>query len=300
MARWVKGVDASYSEMTDAEAKRLRADGVEVFVQALWAATETPPVAQWNLEIAIDNGFIVAGYISVNGLHSGAWHADQGRRAVWSHTWDKLALVFVDVELRGIPNQIIRDALDRVAYYGKRPAIYTSYNCWVNYQGNPTIFTDALLWNAYWDRHEDFSYPRLRYGGWGDDQVVGEQWSGAIEMHGVLVDRDRFNLDLLEVKPMPNGTTSLERFIAIEAAARRGRLNPGIARVQIALLIGEHCDRLLYGLGEGDIWETLPVPALTEQEERDFQAAVIRMARNGEYQDLVNAVKACKGIEATV
>ena len=193
----IPGVDASFDTLDEAEAKRLRAAGVQVWAQCLWDGGKQPAPRVTNLRTALCNGFIIAGYISVTSSRNGVYHVDCGRAGVPQDIWNTLALVFIDVELDDIPNGIVREAVNETARLGKRPSIYTSYNAWVNKQGNPKTFTDCLLWNALWDEHPDIDFPDLPYGGWKPEQVVAEQWSGGQYVEGVFVDRDSFVRELL-------------------------------------------------------------------------------------------------------
>jgi len=165
----MKGVDGSFHRLTSDQAQRLRAAGIEVWVQCLWTAAATPGPAQSNLYVALgpakDAGLITAGYISVNGSHDGAWHVERGRAAVDQATWDALAFVAVDVELQGIPNTVIRQAIEALKAKGAKPVIYTSYHAWVDFQGNPQDFTDVPLWYAHWDGKPEIDW-RLPFGGW--------------------------------------------------------------------------------------------------------------------------------------
>ena len=192
------GVDISYSRLTDDQAERLKAAGWEVLFQCLWIARETPAPAIRNLEIAVSHGLLVAGYISVNGSRPGAWHVDQARAVVPTHIWDKLLLTPIDVELDGIPNSTIRDAVERTVALGKRRAIYTAEWCWRDKQGNSQTFEDCLLWNAAWT-----GQPLIRpvtYGKWAG--VVGQQWSGGAYVEGVYADRNLFVKELLQEEAM--------------------------------------------------------------------------------------------------
>lgn len=215
------GVDASFDDLSDAEAKRLRARGIDVFFQCLWTGNEQPPPRVTNLRTAHRNGFILGGYISVTGSRSGYEHAQSGRNGMPQDLWDALVLVPIDVELDGIPNTTIRDAVEAVATMDKRRAVYTSYNCWVNKQGNPMNFTDCLLWNAYWDRDPDADFPSLPFGGWRPDQVVGEQWSGRQTVEGVHVDRDTFVKELLVPAPPSGRPLTREQCINIWRAENK-------------------------------------------------------------------------------
>jgi hypothetical protein len=192
----ITGVDASFDALSPSEARDLKNAGVRVFAQCLWTGSEQPGNRVINLRNAINTGLICLGYISVTGAHDGIWHVDQGRAGVPDDIWAALVLVPIDVELDNIPNGVVREAVDETARLGKRPCVYTSYNAWVNKQGNPKM-TDCLLWNALWDKAPDIDFPSLPFGAWKPEQVVAEQWAGGDNYIGVFVDRDTFVQELL-------------------------------------------------------------------------------------------------------
>jgi len=198
MRKWVKGIDVSYGRLTVDTCQRLWDDGVRVVWQCLWTGAEQPSVRVENLRMAHEFGFIICGYISVAGHHDGGWHVQHGRAGVPGDLWDALRLVVVDVELVGIPNSIIHEAVELLFAYGKRRAIYTSFHAWVELQGDPWDFTNCLLCNALWDDDEDFDFPSLSYGNWKPEQVVCEQYAGGADVFGVNADRDMWDEDLLK------------------------------------------------------------------------------------------------------
>lgn len=226
----IKGVDASFDELTDKKARDLRAAGYEVYAQCLWTGSQRPLVALGNLLVAIEHGFIPVGYISLSAGHPGPWHVEQGRTTVDTDTWDKLALVSIDVELQGIANTDIRRAVDRVVEMGKRRCIYTSYHCWTDFQGDPQTFTDCLLWNALWDLDEDFDFPSLPYGGWTMEHVVGEQYTGGHDVHGLNADEDVWIKELLiKEEPMKYQVFSDEQ--------REGIIKAYVAGTQVVAIV---------------------------------------------------------------
>ncbi len=202
------GVDVSYDEVTLDEARLLKAAGVTVFAQCLWTAAEQPQPRVINLRNASKAGMLIIGYISVNGTRPGAWHVTQARAGVPDDLWGQLVLRPIDVELPGIPNTTIDEALRRNAeeggsWLGQRPAIYTSYGHWTGQQGDTKAFKDCLLWNASWDQNPDIDYASLPYGGWTLQQLVGEQWSGGVNVQGVFADRNSFVKEILVPVPVP-------------------------------------------------------------------------------------------------
>lgn len=210
----IEGVDLSYDRLTPAALTAMRGADVQVVFQCLWTGSEQPRYRVTNLRVALSYGFTVGGYISVTGEASGDWHVEKGRAGVPRDIWDALVLVPVDVELYGISNSIVRGAVNALKNLGKRPAIYTNYNCWVNRQGNPTNFTDCLLWNAYWDANRDINFASLPYGGWGISQVVGEQYrGGGTSPFGVNVDRNVFVKEVLMPYSVPENPCVLHELV---------------------------------------------------------------------------------------
>ena len=203
---WVYGIDSSYDELTLDEAHVLKAAGVAVFAQALWTGAEQPPSRVISLRNAQTAGLVTIGYISVaNNGRDGTQHVDQGRAGVPDDVWAKLVRVPFDVELPGIRFGLhILLALDRVAALGKPRDIYTSYHAWVDYMNNTARPTGVGLWNAIWDLNPDFDFPTLRYGGWQDNEVWGEQWSGGTQVHGQFADRNQFRADAVGIVIAPS------------------------------------------------------------------------------------------------
>lgn len=189
-----RAVDASFDELTLSEAECLKAQSWPVYWQCLWTGTEQPPARILSLRTAEQAGLRLAGYISLNSNPPGAWHIQQGRDGVPDDLWEKLDFVAIDVELPDIHVDEIRGAIIWLEALGKKVTLYTSYNAWMNYviPGNSTEPADRgiPLINALWDDHPDFDFPTLRYGGWRDEQVFMEQWSGGTHVCGQFVDRN--------------------------------------------------------------------------------------------------------------
>jgi hypothetical protein len=196
---YLNGIDASFDILTPKKAQALRQGGYDVFVQCLWTGAEQPTTAVGNLRTAFDAGFpYVLGYISLAGGHLGAWHVEQGLGHLPPDVADRLHTVAIDIELPGIRNSAIREAVDAIeARYGLK-IIYTSYNAWVSYQGNPQTFVDCLLWNAFWDGESDVDFPLHPFGGWRPDQVVAEQYTGGGDVFGLFADRNVWVKELLQ------------------------------------------------------------------------------------------------------
>jgi len=264
--KWVYGVDASFGLLTEERANFMKLAGAKGYAQCLWTGREQPANRVANLRIALNTGLKIIGYISVsNNGHDGAWHVAQARAGIPNDIWAALVKVPVDVELTGLDfaYHIVR-ALDAVAALPieqpdvlgrahKPKDIYTSYNAWVNYMGNPTRPAGTGLWNAVWDENPDFDFPTLRFGGWQDDEVWGEQWNGGTNIDGIDVDRDQFRASALgivdpappvtDVPTPPPSPTDVQWLVAASIASdlvksftNRQRCNPTL-RVTIAFLM---------------------------------------------------------------
>jgi len=209
MSHWIYAVDGSYDELTPAEAARLKAAGVQAYAQCLWTGREQPAVRVISLRNALNAGLKIIGYFSVsNNGHDGAWHVAQGRAGVPDDIWAAMVKVPVDVELTGLDfNVHVVRALDTIAALGKPRDVYTSYNAWVNYLGNPTRPAGTGLWNAIWNLNPDFDFPTLRFGGWQDNEVWGEQWSGGTNVEGQNADRDQFRANAIGIADPPPPVT---------------------------------------------------------------------------------------------
>lgn len=227
------GVDASYDDISADDATRLYAAGIRIFCQCLWTGGAQPAPRVTNLRNAINAKLIPVGYISVTGNNTGAWHTSMGRNGVPDDIWNALALVPIDVELTGIPNATIRDAINSIFNLKGTKCVYTAYFAWHGYQGNTSDFTDCLLWNANWrgiapDPVGQF-FSELPFGGWKIHQVVGEQWSGGYNLEACYVDRDVFSKELLmPTIPIEDRVAALEnqtKFLASIASALKVSLD---------------------------------------------------------------------------
>lgn len=202
MAEWVYGIDSSYDLLMVEEAEKLKTVS-SVYAQCLWTGLEQPPSRVTSLRNAKDAGLVLVGYISVaNNGHDGTWHVNQARAGIPDDLWDALYRVPVDAELFGLTMSThVQPALARVEALGKGRDIYTSYHAWVDLLGNPTRPAGVGLWNAIWDENPDFDFPTLRYGGWLDSEVWGEQWSGGTNVLGQFADRNQFRASAMGIMP---------------------------------------------------------------------------------------------------
>ncbi len=228
----MKAIDVSFATLTAQKARRLRRQhGIELFVQDLWTGGAPLANAQRNLELAGNAGIELAAYIALAGAGSGARHVDNGKAQVTDEMWKKLHFVAVDVELDGIPNRAVQEAVDRVTEMGQRPVIYTSWNAWVNKQGNPTAFRSLPLWNASWDARPAIDFRRT-YGGWARSNVIGKQHTGDTQLDGVTVDLNTFDRDKVMSFPehLEEASGGDKVWIVTVPGTRRNYITNGIVR----------------------------------------------------------------------
>ena len=216
-------VDASYTRATEEHLEALKVRGVELFIQCLWTGAEQPDPRISNLRCALNVGLPVAGYgsflESATSNDHGRRHMEWVRSGVPDDIWRALKFVAVDIELPSIGISAIAGAVNWLREDGKLPIIYTSYNAWVNLvkpSNSPVLSNMGVpLWNAYWDQDPDIDFPKLRYGGWRDDQVWIEQWSGGVDMELLHVDRNTFVKEkVLPTMPSEEYVTKAEGKVA--------------------------------------------------------------------------------------
>jgi hypothetical protein len=209
---WVYGCDSSFDELTPAQAQAFKDSGGQVYAQCLWTGAEQPATRIPSLRAAQSVGLKIVGYISAAPGHDGAWHIDHGRAGVPDDLWGALDKTPLDIELTGLNfNTHVVPGLNRLVALGKTKDVYTSYNAWVNYLGNPQRPVGTGLWNAVWDQNPDFDFPTLRFGGWGDEEVWGEQWDGGTNVVvGQFADRDQFRSSAFHIgDPVPDPHTDV-------------------------------------------------------------------------------------------
>lgn len=214
----VKAVDMSFDPLTQDEAKRLKALGYELVIQCAWTGRVQPAVAVPNLHVAQNGGLAIATYTSLSGgsktgsfgaLHvrRGLTYSHHGQSPIFDMFGEVLRFNMVDIELPGITVVAVEGAYEETRNgYGLRAPIYTSYNAWRNYvqPGNSSRLSrlGAPLVNAYWDNDDDVDFPNLRYGGWRDEQLVGEQWGGGRMIGGQFVDPNVFRRSFVFPEPV--------------------------------------------------------------------------------------------------
>jgi hypothetical protein len=215
---WKHAVDSSYDPLTEAEAHRLKAAGVELYIQALSAlpptGLEQPASRVTSLRNATYAGLKIAGYALLTGNRTPRIDMDFARSGVPDDLWDQLEFCAVDVEVGGIRYNDVLHALARMTMllHSKPPVVYTNYATWVDKMGNPVPATTpiSLLWDASWGIPPG-TYKRP-YGGWTEADMLLHQYTGGTYVEGQFVDN---NVWLVADAPKPpEAQTQLDRIEA--------------------------------------------------------------------------------------
>lgn len=206
----MKAIDISYSRL-------LVPGDFQLVIQCLWTGWETPAVAAENLSRA---SRYVAGYIALPaGAATGTPHVEAGMRAAGSH-WGRLAFVAIDVELPGITEKAVNEALVAVARNGQRPVIYTSRGTWP--LGSNQARLGIPLWDASWGTTPSTG-PFPGYAGW--TTRVGHQYAGDVNLNGMQVDLNEFD-DLWVIARQKALDTAVLLFEEALSLVRQGRRLP--------------------------------------------------------------------------
>ena len=192
----LQGIYASFDNLTPAIAEALWRDGYRVFSQQLWTAAEQPANRVTNMRTALQRGFTLVGPIAINGSTPGDIHVNKAREGVPDDIWNALALVPIDVELEGIPNQQIRGAVERCVGLGKRRSLYYSVHTWIDNQGDPAGFRDCLTYVARYDGVASLAFvqqPPSMQGAF----LVGKQYTNTLDSDGLETCREVWDAQLL-------------------------------------------------------------------------------------------------------
>lgn len=210
---WVSAVDSSYDELTEDEARRLKAAGVELYIQALTAlpfgGLEQPQSRVISLRNATYAGMKIAGYALIGGNLNVVSSMNFARSGLPLDLQAALEFCAIDVEVSGITAQDVEDAASYVRAWlpGKPVVVYTSYNAWVNLVGNPPKPEGSKLWDASWGVPQGTL--RRAYGGWTQADLLLHQYSGETWLEGQHVDRNVWLMP--DAQPAPPAGTQLDR-----------------------------------------------------------------------------------------
>ena len=162
-----------------------RKHGIELAIVGSWHGKDANDAASDTLKAAHDSGLTTATYIVLNEL-LGSKSIDEGLRACGN---TPLAFVALDIELRGVTQEIIEDAIRECHAHLLRVAIYTGEWFWQGRLGNPVWFPRIPLWHSSYNGKEELE--PVNYGGW--DIPVGHQYKGTDSSLGFSADLSMFN-----------------------------------------------------------------------------------------------------------
>jgi hypothetical protein len=185
---------------TRTEAKEAMRLNYQLAIVGGWHGGAKNEYARDSLANARAEGMMIATYTILNS-RPGVFAVDRCKDAC-GDMWPHLEFVALDCEVDGITKAIIRDGEQRVKALGHRPIIYTGRWWWVGHFGNPTDFKHLPLWHSYYDKDPDVDYPRMQYGGWTLENLIGEQFQGTTIVAGQSVDKNVFIKEKLEEDEM--------------------------------------------------------------------------------------------------
>ena len=188
----VKGIDLSVYQGAPLSGswRAMVMDGVEVAVVGSWHGTRANQYAMVNLARASLAGLKTATYFAINGSRPGEFHVEAGR-ITCGDEWEHLNFVAIDVEIRGVTEEILDDALARVTELGGRPCL--------DRPGGVSRYVRYPLWTAFYDGRPTLDVPL--YGGW--ERAVGHQYAGTTAAYGTQVDLNVFDAEWVEAWPAP-------------------------------------------------------------------------------------------------
>ncbi len=207
----MNGIDVSFSRVSPAWCQHRVAEGVRVFVQCLWtggyqAHPGIRAVAEANLKDAREAGMITAGYLNTNPwfpANISLIEAERNANTEWDRIgenapgWHPFAggVVFNDVEISGVTEAQIKEHCEAITGAGKKTAIYSARWFWTGHLGNaqwPWLL-DYDIWAADYDHDPDIASAAL-FGPWSKADVIGKQYEGTVDVEGVDIDRNIFDL----------------------------------------------------------------------------------------------------------
>lgn len=190
-------------DVSAASLQAMQRDGHAGVCVGSWHGLDANPYAARVLARARGLGLRTATYIVVNN-RPGAWTVDQARAACGAE-WDHCVFHAADVEIKGITEAILQQALDRIVDLDGYPNIYTGawfWNWWAvalgrlpGLQGGVPSFARYGLWTANYNGRPDLNVPL--YGGW--DRAIAHQYAGTTHIYGTSVDLNVFDGDWLSL-----------------------------------------------------------------------------------------------------
>ena len=163
---------------------------VELAIVGSWHGAEPNGYCEDSLGAARDAGLLTATYLVLNSF-PGAESVDRAQSSCGT-AWDNLVFAALDIEVRGVTEQIIADAAASVVKAGLRPIIYTGSWFWSGRLGNPDWAASLPLWDSRYDGQKVLEFPNP-YGPW--SKLVGKQYEGSNNDLGFSSDLSVFDAE---------------------------------------------------------------------------------------------------------
>ena len=168
---------------------------LELAIVGSWHGLETNIYAESTLQAARQAGLLTATYIVLN-ARSGQETIQVGLAACGKQEVPLLGFVALDIELRGVTEKIITDALAEIRAHNLRPIIYTGAWFWKGRLGNPDWACGTPLWTSSYNGQRTLDDPALPYGPW--KTCVGHQYVGSDSSLGFSADLSVFSLEWIK------------------------------------------------------------------------------------------------------
>ena len=181
---------------------RMKDDNVRGVCVGSWHGLSANPYVEDILLDARDLGLGTATYAVVN-ARDGKQTIGLARDACGA-AWPHLSFVAIDVEIRGVTLQIIRDARKHIEVLGQTPWLYSArwfLSWWAQELGsspNAGFMEGLPLWYALYNGRADLdSDPDLGLWGPWRGPVAGHQYTGSTSAYGTTVDFNVFDSELV-------------------------------------------------------------------------------------------------------
>ncbi len=183
--------------------RAMKAAGIEAVVVGLWHGIDANPYALNSLANAKQAGLLIGGYIVV--VSRDAREVVRAGKAAAGAHWNDMFGVAIDVEIRGITEVNLANAMDEVVRQGNRPFLYTGnwfWGWWMLELGHAPRGAEKYgAWLAVYNGIKTLESAGTRPG---YGPVIGHQYAGSTPAFGTTVDFNVFDREwLLETQPEP-------------------------------------------------------------------------------------------------
>ena len=181
--------------------RAMKAAGIEAAVVGLWHGIDSNPYALNSLANAKQAGLMIGGYIVV--VSRDAREVVQAGKAAAGGHWKDMFGVAIDIEIRGITEVNLANAMDEVVRQGQRPFLYTGnwfWDIWRSELGHAPRGAEKYgAWLAVYNGIKTLESAGTRPG---YGPVIGHQYAGSTPAFGTTVDFNVFDRDwLLAMQP---------------------------------------------------------------------------------------------------